>query len=72
MTEEELQICSPIFSLEAGQLLDWTIPIINVGIKVPPFDIVLWNPFCIVANKVFDVLMALGDKWAREYYEETE
>jgi len=70
--EEELEICSPIFEVKAGQLLTWVIPIINVPIKVPWWDMVLWNPFCILADKVFDILMALGDRWAREYYGEKE
>lgn len=68
----ELELCSPIFEVKAGQLLDWTIPIINIGIKVPLINIVLFNPFCVVADKVFDILMSLGDKWAEEFYEAEE
>jgi len=67
-----LEICSPIFKVKAGTLLDITLPIINVDLKVPPIDIVLFNPFCIGANAVFKMLMSLGDKWAEEYYEEEE
>lgn len=72
MSSNELEICSPIFKLEKGFLLNTTIPILNWDIIVPPSDITLWSPFCILANKVFDILMALGDKWAREFYEQTE
>ncbi|GAI90709.1 unnamed protein product [marine sediment metagenome] len=72
MNDSNLEICSPIFKVKAGALLDVTIPLIDFRIMVPWTDLELWSPFCILANKVFDILMALGDKWAREYYEETE
>ena len=68
----ELEVCSPIFEVKAGKLLDITLPLINLHLRVPPIDLVLFNPFCIAANKIWDILMALGDKWAEEYYEETE
>lgn len=74
MAEPKIKLCMPELKLVSGELLDWTIPIINVGIKVPLVDMTLIpeGTYCLEFTGIVDLLISALDVMAHEWYKEKE
>jgi len=67
MSIEDTKLKIPGLKLSTGQLLD--ISILGIGIRVPPFDMVLIPDINIDLKPIWNVIMKILDGMAAEYYE---
>jgi len=67
MSIEDTKLKIPGIKIPTGMLLDMSL--FGVGIRVPPIDIVLVPDLYIDLTPIWNVIMAILDKMADEYYE---
>ena len=67
MSIEDTALKIPGLKISAGQLLD--ISLLGIGVRVPPFDMVLIPDINIDLSPILNVIMKILDALAAEYYE---